>query len=82
MSTGITLPELKVSAVGPVFTSSSLGASASMPSPGAFLASMHPKRLGKYAEGYWREMMVMHMEGGEQGHPKRMALHSNCGTFI
>jgi len=62
MSSGITLPVLTVSAVGPVFSSTALGGAAAFPNPGAFMASMHPKRLHKYGEGYWREMMLMHLE--------------------
>ena len=61
MSTEIKLPPLNITAVSPVFGSTSLGAAPNMPNPGAFLAAMHPKRLHKYGEGYWREVIIKHM---------------------
>jgi hypothetical protein len=60
MSTGIVLPALNVNAVAPAFSISTLGFVP--PNPAVAMSAMHPLRLRKYAEGYWREMMIKHME--------------------
>jgi hypothetical protein len=59
MSTGIVLPALNVNAVAPAFSISTLGFMP--PNPAVAMSAMHPLRLRKYAEGYWREMMIKHM---------------------
>jgi len=60
MSTGIVLPALNINAVAPAFSISTLGFMP--PNPAVAMSAMHPLRLRKYAEGYWREMMIKHME--------------------
>ena len=62
MANGISLPALNINAVALVFSSSTLGLAPPMPNPAAVVASQYPRRLQLYAEGYWREMMIKHME--------------------
>lgn len=45
-----------------LFSSSAPGLNPSMGNPAAAVAAQHPRRLQMYAEGYWREMMIKHME--------------------
>lgn len=60
MNTGIVLPALNINAVAPAFSISTLGFMP--PNPAVAMSGMHRLRLRKYAEGYWREMMIKHME--------------------
>lgn len=62
MSNGITLPALNVRAVSSAFSSFNTGGAPPMQSPAAVLVALHPRRLQHYAQGYWREMIIMHME--------------------
>jgi hypothetical protein len=62
MANGFTLPALNIRAVAPAFSSSTLGLAPPMPNPAVAVAAQHPLRLQMYAEGYWREMIIKHME--------------------
>lgn len=62
MSSTIFLPPININAVAPAFSMSTVGLPSPMPNPAAVKAAQHPRRLRMIADGYWREVMVKHME--------------------
>jgi hypothetical protein len=73
MTNTVTLPPINVNAAAPGYAPvNKPGAQFPAPNPGVVVKAQHEQRLQKYAEGYWREMLIKlmreqsaHMEGGE-----------------
>lgn len=62
MSNTLALPPMNINAVMPAFSPPRLGLTPPMPSPAHIAVSQHQMRMKMYGDGYWREMLIKHME--------------------
>ncbi|WP_170826374.1 lipid II-degrading bacteriocin [Pseudomonas syringae] len=62
MSNTITLPPLHINAVRDAFAPPPTGLTPPMPSPAIIMVAQHRMRMKMYGDGFWREMLIKHME--------------------